>query len=400
MNQQGQRLAVDVGQIEAYLTRKVVEVAQEPDYSWGNGFRSYLTDGEGGPVVRVAAVNCDPGFDIWENLRTPANVGMYPLTLSDVWMHYAASNIKSTRHDGSPNPLAMPEPYNDARGRFRRAVLLTAMLVINPEIFETYAEKISRGDQDPYDYYGRAQGEASAIINKAVGKTALALMAPDRAVVPMTGNNVARIIARTRGEYLTGRYHGPCNTHWPQNSIAVVTGMMRFGVNRLVFRDELWPDGSVRRLFGRYASLVIFDGRTPEEGGSDGMSLLDGERLARLHRINDYKDIEPDVVAQRYCPYNVTGEDGKSVCGKCITTCPSGALSNSSPRPDGSFSERVALQRHRFWEGTLDFDFGNCTRERNQKAQLYDDFVCARCEAICAVSGVRRNAREIESINR
>jgi len=45
------------------------------------------------------------------------------------------------------------------------------------------------------------------------------------------------------------------------------------------------------------------------------------------------------------------------------------------------------------------FDAGNCIRERGQKSQLHEDYVCARGEAICAARGVRRPAADIQHIN-
>ena len=387
-------------ELQALLTQKVTEVAREPEYSWGDSFRSFMTDDDATPVVRMGIANCLPDMDIWEGLRNPAQVGMYPIGLRDVWMHYAAANVKSTRHDGSPNPLAMPEPFEEALERLNRAVIISAMLALSPAVYDAYAEKIEKGDLDPMDYYGRARGEVGAIINKAIGKLALSLMSPQRAVVPMTAANAGKVIDRTRSEYLKGRYHGPCNNHYPQNSIAVMTGLMQFGVHRLPFRDEVGPDGSVRRLSGQYASVIIFDDeQEPVNDGADGISLLDPARLAWLRRLSDYSDAAGEVVQRRYCTYNVTGDDGGSVCGKCIEFCPSGALANSSPNPDGVFDERLVRQKHRFWEGALDFDFGTCGRDRGQKAQLYDDYVCARCDVICAARGIRHPADAIETIN-
>jgi len=390
--------AIDQGELQGLLTRKVTEVAREPDYSWGDSFRSFMTEADGTPVVRLAVANCAPDLDVWQGLRNPAQVGMYPIGLPDIWMHYAAANVKSTRYDGSPNPLAMPEPFAGALERYRRAVIASGMLAMNPAVYPAYAEKIEAGDLDPIDYYGRARGEVSGIINKALGKLALSLMARGRAVVPMTGKTVGTVIDRCRSDYFKGRYHGPCNNHYPQNSIAVMTGLLRFGVSRLPFRDEVGPDGTVRRLFGQYGSIVIFDEEDLVTDGSGGVSLLDEDRLAWLRRVNDYTDVAPEVVAERYCTYDLTEADGSSICARCIEACPAGALSNSSPGPDGAHGERLLRQKHRFFEGVLDFDAGNCIRERGQKAQLHEDYVCARCEAICWARGVRRSAADIEAM--
>ncbi len=384
-------IALTADELQRALVDKVAEVAREPDFVWGNGFRSYMAEEDGTPVARIGALSCAPDADIWAGLRTPANVGMYPLDLADIWLHHAVSNVKATRHDGSPNPLAMPETYDAAKGRLGRAVIISAMLAVNPDVYATYAAKIERGDEDPYDYYKRATGEVFTILDKALAKLSLALMGPGRAVVPMTARNTARVIDRTRSQYLSGRYHGPCNNHWPQNSIAVVTGLLQFGVSRLPFRDEVGPDGGVRRLFGRYGSAVVFDGEAPGDGGP---SLLHSDRLAWLKRLGDYTDVADDVVGARYCPYNLTRDDGTSLCGKCIDACPSGAMANSSPLPDGTFAPEIAAQSHRFCGNTLDFDFGNCVRFRNQKGELYEDYVCARCEAVCAANGVRQKPQD------
>ena len=385
-------------QLQILLKAKVSEVAQEPEYRWSGEFQSFMSDGDGLPAARVAVANCSPHTDIWQGLRNPAQVGMYPIGLGDVWMHYAAANVKSTRYDGSPNPLAMPEPFDEAISHYKRAVIISAMLAMNPAFAEAYAEKIERGDLDPIDRYARARGDISGIINKAVGKLALTLTNPSRAVVPMTAKNADNVIALTRSEYLK-RYHGPCNNHYPQCSIAVMTGLLEFGVQRLPFRDEALADGSVRRLFGQYASIIIFDEEPLVTDGTGGISLLDADRLEWLRRLNDYADASAHMAAHRYCTYNTTRDGGSSICGKCIERCPSGAQANSSPLPDGTFASGLLQQKHRFYDGALDFDFGSCCRERGQKAQLYEDHVCARCEAICAARGIRKPASDVERIN-
>ena len=392
---QTQHIPLTHDALEAALARKALEVAREPEHRWGDRFQSFMADDEGKPVVRLAAANCALDLDLWQGLRNPAQAGLYPLGLSDIWMHYAASNVRSTRFDGSPNPLAMPEPYEEACARMTRAVIISAMLPINPGVFEAYADKIEQGDADCLDYYCRARAEVGTIIGKAVSKLGLALMAPNRAVVPMTNKTAATVADRTRSEYFEGKYHGPCNSPYPQNSIAVMAGLLRFGISRLPFRDEVRPDGSVQRLFGQYASIVVFDDEAMVADGAGGVLLLDADCLAWKRRVNDYSDEEPEVAAERFCTYNVPQSDGASICGKCVDACPSGALSNSSPSPAGEIEERVRNQKHRFQKGALKFDFGTCNRERKQKAQLYDDYVCARCEAICAARGVRRPAREI-----
>ena len=390
---------IDLVSLQELVQSKVNEIIDEPEYNWKSPFKSFMTDEEDKPLVRTGVINCSLGTDIWEGLRTPAHVGMYPLMLEDIWRHYACMTVKSTRYDGSPNPLAMPETFEDAKEHYQRVVIIFGMLAVNPKVFKKYCEKIERGDEDPFDYYSRATGDVNAIINKAMGKVALSLMTPKRAVVSMTDKNTKTIIARTRSEYITGRYHGPCNNHWPDNSIGVMTGLLRFGVNRLPFRDEVTKNGKVQRLFGRYRSVVVFDKEPLITDNAGGIGLVDTKRLQWLKEVNDYTDTTADIVAERYCTYNMTRSNGESICSKCVEVCPSGALRNSTPTPLGTMDESLLNQEHRFWEGTIDFDYGNCVRERGQKGQLYDDYVCARCETICASRGIRKKVSLVDKIN-
>jgi len=392
-------IPLDGRSLQDLLQTKVAEVTSQPAYSWGRPIRSFMTDAQGEPVVRLAVANFAPDLDIWAGLRNPAQVGRYPLMPADIWEHYAATNFNRVRADGSSSILALPETFEEALGRIGRVVIVSGMLAVTPAVYEDYAGKIQRGDLDPVDTYCRATAEVANIIDKAMGKLALSMMSSERAVVPMTEQSADKIAARTRGDYRKGKYHGPCNDLWPQNSIAVMTGLLRFGIHRLPFRDEVDAEGNRQRLYGRYRSVVIFDQEEPVSNGASGMSLLDRERLSWLHQVNDYTTNGSTVASERYCTYNRTDGDDTSVCAKCIEACPSTALTNSSPGPDGVYDEKVTSQTHRFWDDTLAFDFGNCISDRTQKADLFEDYVCARCEAICAARGIRKAAPDIERIN-
>jgi len=289
----------------------------------------------------------------------------------------------------------VPESFEEAKEHLNRIIIISVLLAVNPEMYEAYAAKMENGEEAPFDYYKRATSEVSEIIDKAAAKSSLALMAPGRAVVPMTNRNAATIIDRTRSEYTKNRYHGPCNNHWPQNSIAVMTGLMKFGVSRIPFRDEVDEEGRCIRLFGRYQSIVIFDEENAANDSSKGISLISPERISVLRRVNDFSNTDDDIVLKRYCTYNAAKDDGSSICGKCLEICPSNALPNSSPSPQGIFGDSLKRQAHRFSNNSLDFDFGNCLRYRGQKTEIFEEFVCARCEVICAARGIRKPAKEI-----
>lgn len=393
------RLPLNYDALKPTLREKVIEAAAEPGKYWSDGFTSYLTDPDGAPSVRIGLVNFDPKLDIWASLRGPSRAGRHPIGPEDIWNHYAANNIQRTRYDGSANAMALPETYDEALERFKRVVILVGMLPLNPDIQARYAEKIKRGDQDPYDYYPKAGKEAVELIDRAMAKMSFALMGPDRAIAPMTTAGAQAVIDNCRSEYQKGSYHGPCNNNWPHNSVAVMSGLLRFGVHHLPFRDEVGPDGRVRRLYGRYRSIVIFDEQEPVDDPAAGMNLLTESKINDLITLGDYRQADPATTGRRYCTYNRTNSRGETACGLCLRYCPSGALANSAPDPDGVFPEKVAEQKHRFADGWLKFDYANCTSDRYQKARLYEDYVCARCEAICAAAGVRKSADEVNRIN-
>lgn len=385
-------------ELHALLRQKVVEVLHEPDYNWNSPFRSYMSDEDGLPLVRLGIINFELDTDIWAGLRSPALVGMYPVTPEDIWRHYSCLTSKNVREDGSNSPLVMPESFDAAKQRYRRGILVCGMLAVNLEMYRQYASRIRAGEAAPFDYYSRATADVAKIINKAIGKVGMSLMSSGRAAVAMTDRNTDMVIERTRSEYYSGRYHGPCNNHWPNNSVAVMTGLLRFGIHRIPFRDEVTAQGKRQRLFGRYRSIMIFDEDPPIS--ADGITLYDSARRESLQNINDYTVVTDTVLAQRYCPYNTTRADEESICGKCLEVCPSGAIPNSSPTPAGFYPERLLQQQHRFSDGKLDFDYGNCTNDRHKKAELYEDYVCGRCEVICASEGVMKSASDIMRIDK
>jgi hypothetical protein len=91
----------------------------------------------------------------------------------------------------------------------------------------------------------------------------------------------------------------------------------------------------------------------------------------------------------RFCTY--LPADGEKGCGKCLAFCPSGALANSSPDIQGAYPKPLRDQEHRFWDGALQFDNGSCCDDRGQLKSLYDEWMCARCVAVCAAEGNRRS---------
>ncbi|TET39580.1 MAG: hypothetical protein E3J72_00210 [Planctomycetota bacterium] len=380
-----------VEEIQNFLKEKVRSIALEPEFDRHQTDLGVpcLLDNDGLPAVRVAIANASIDADIWHGLRSPAAVGLHPVGFREIWDFYAANNLKSVLPDGSPNYLAIPESFEEAKKRLDRAVIISMLLPIDKQVFEAYAEKITGGDPDNFDEYPRASSDVAGIISKVAARLSLARLRRDRVVVCMNSTGAKKVVEFSLADSQTGRYHGPCNDPFPQNSVAVLTGLMQFGVSRIPIRDERGEDGKVIRMMGHYATVVVFDNAPLVEDGSGGVVHLDAAHIEKTRKLSDYTVVDEDVVSGRFCPYNrMLGRSGKSVCGKCIMHCSSGAIPNSSPAPNGKYSESILEKKHRFHDGFLDFDFIKCTRERNQKQELYSEYACARCVAICAARGV------------
>jgi ferredoxin len=376
--------------IEAALQRKVEEIRTKPEYLWADGWRNHRVNEEGEAALKTGVANCTLDFDLWEGLRNPALIGRHPVGLREIWEYYATRDIKKTRPDGTPNYLSMPTPFEDAMERFDRAVIISAMLPLSGEVFERYAEVIVRREPAPYDAYCKAWAETNQLLDEAVAKVAMELHGPDRAVVPMTGDMVSTISQQAVPPIHQGNYHGPCKGgNFPQKSVGVLTGLVQFGVSRIAFRDEV-RNGQVERFTGPIRSIVLFDAQEPVTDGSDGIVHLTKGWREQVTSLCDFTDTRPELNRQRYCTYipdQAWGEDG---CGLCVEYCPSGAVGNSAPQPNGEYAALIRQQASRFSDGRLQFDFARCLEERTQKAQLYPDYMCGRCVAVCATRGKRR----------
>jgi ferredoxin len=376
--------------VESALRAKIEEIRGKPEYFWASGWRNHRVNDEGEASVKASVANCTLDFDLWKGLRNPALIGRHPLGLREVWEFYAANDIKKTRPDGTPNYLSMPVPFEEATQRFERATIISVMLPLSEEVYRRYAEITLRRLLAPYDAYCKAWAETNQLLDEAVAKVAMELYAPNRAVVPMTGAMVDTISAQTVPAVHRDNYHGPCKGgNFPQKSVGVLTGLAQFGVSRIVFRDEA-HNGQMQRFMGPIRSVVVYDTEELVTNGAGGIVHLDEARREYVMALSDFTDVRPHVNRQRFCTYIPDQALGEEGCGLCVRLCPSGAIGNSAPQPDGTYAPAVQQQASRFSDGCLQFDFASCLEERTQKARLYPDYMCGRCVAICATQGKRR----------
>ncbi|UCF97568.1 MAG: hypothetical protein JSV89_20700 [Spirochaetaceae bacterium] len=382
--------AITRNSVEELLKEKIRHLSAQPEFQWKEDYTIFEQDSDGSPAVRAAVAVCSADFDLWEGLRNPAKIGVFPAGFREIWEYYAGNRKKRTDASGRATIFQLSEPFEQARKCYNRVRIISALLPLSNEIFSTYNRYVRTKSFAPWDGYCQAWSQGNQLLDRGITRLGMNLSGNERVVVVMNNSTVEKISKEAIPLTRQGVSHGVCKgVNYSQKSIAVLTGLAQFGVSRLVFRDEVVA-GGVRRLIGPLRSVVIFESENASAGGDGGDQVLSLSTMwqQKLRDLSDFTVIDSAVNSQRFCTYlAASGERG---CGKCLAFCPSGALANSSPDPRGDYPRRLLQQEHRFWQGSLQFDNGSCCDDRGQLKTLYDEWMCGRCLAVCAAEGNRR----------
>lgn len=376
-----------VEDISIMFKDKVMELQEEPEFQWSRERVTYSLNRDYKPEVKVAMGNVPLEYDLWKGLRNPAQIGVYPAGIRELWNFYANRRVKRVDEAGRQTIFQVPRTFEYAKQKFNRVLILSVMLPFSRKIMRDYTGILLSKESGSSHLFSRMYEDIGIMLDKATSRVSIDLVNSGNVVISMDNTNVDNVSKEAVPITSQGDSHGPSKGgNYPQKSLAVLMGLGQFGVSRLVFRDEI-NEGAVERFVGPIRSIMVLDREEVSTDGSGGIIFPNQDWRDFLFQLYDFNNVDPEINKYRFCGYSPMGDEG---CGECIRSCPSGALLNSSPLANGEYSPGVAEQSHRFWEGKLQFDYGRCCEDRGQMSGLYPEWSCAACATVCAVKGKRR----------
>ena len=363
---------------------KVNELQREPDFQWSEDKTTYRTVEGAEPEIEIAVGNVPLEYDLWKGLKNPAQIGLYPAELEEIWEYYAHQRRDGTDQTGRKTIFQTPDSFQEAQDRYNRVVLISVMLPFSSKLLKDYNEQTENNSSS--HIFSRMYKDVNMMIDKATSRVAIELVNDDNAVVAMDNNTVEELSTQAIPQTKQGESHGPCKGgNFPQKSLAVLLGLGQFGVSRLIIRDKM-VNNHTERLMGPVRSIIIFDSDKIIKDGEGGMVYPTDSWRNFLVDLFDFTKPNSNLNDYRYCGYLSSDIS----CGKCRDSCPSGAQKNSTPESEGNYPTNVREQSHRFWNDKLQFDFAQCCEKRGQMNQLFPEWSCAHCLSVCASEGLRR----------
>ena len=361
--------------------------ALRDDPSFCAGEVKYAQDSAGEPAVKMAGANVPLDYDLWDGLLNPAGLGLHPASLQDIWEFYAWRTASSHLDEsGRETIFEVPRSFEYARDRFQRVLIVSVMLPFAEKLLKAHDQFIREHERGAFWQYSRFYEEVNDTLDKALLRTGMELSNAENAVLAMDRKTMDDLSLEAVPLTRQGKAHGPQKeVHYPQKSLAVLTGLAQFGVSRFVFRDEL-ERGKVKRFLGPIRSLVIFDREPLVKDGRHGIIYPHQRWRDFLFSLSDFTKTQYGINRYRFCTYIPLDDKG---CGKCLPSCPPGALIRSVPDMMGRYS-RDLHEPKRFWKDQLQFDYEHCLGDRKKMATLFSEWRCGRCITTCAVAGSRR----------
>ncbi|MFC2021579.1 hypothetical protein ACFLU1_07385, partial [Chloroflexota bacterium] len=264
---------ITVDGITQLFKEKVIEIQEESEFQRSAEQIKYAVAEKGSPLVKMAIGNVPLDYDLWQGLRNPAVIGLYPAGLPELWDYYANRRKKKVDEAGRPSIFQVPRTFDYAMSNYRRAVVISVMLPFSPQIIRNYVEQVIDKRKGSSHLFRQMYEEVSDMLDKATTRAAIDLVADESESIILAMNNdtVKGVSTEAIPETHRAASHGPSKGgNYPQKSIAALMGLGQFGISRIIFRDEL-INGKVERYSGPIRSIIIFDTQEPVKDGTDGI---------------------------------------------------------------------------------------------------------------------------------
>ena len=207
---------------------KVLELQEEPEFQRSTEKTKFATDKNSSPTVKLAVGNVPLDYDLWEGLRNPAVVGMYPAGLREIWEFYANRRRGQVDETGRQTIFQVPRSFEFALNNYQRAVIISVMLPFSKTIVRDYVDQVIKEKKTSSYRFTSMYEDINRMADKALTRTAIELVTKDsdRIVVAFNNDTVKAISTEAIPQTRQGGSHGPSKGgNYPQKSIAALVGL-------------------------------------------------------------------------------------------------------------------------------------------------------------------------------
>ncbi len=118
----------------------IIELQDEPEFQWKREGIKYAVDEKGEPCLKLTMGNVPLDYDLWEGLRNPALVGLYPVGLQEIWEFFANRRKTGIDESGRQTIFQIARSYDFARKNYTRALIISVMLPFSLKTIDSYTQ--------------------------------------------------------------------------------------------------------------------------------------------------------------------------------------------------------------------------------------------------------------------
>ena len=306
-----------VSELTQLFQEKIKELQEEPEFQRNIEKTKFATEKNGDPAVKLAVGNVPLDYALWEGLRNPAIIGMYPAGLKEIWEFYANRRKEKVDETGRQTIFQVPRSFDYAIDNYRRAVIVSVMLPFSKNIVRDYVDLVIEKGKSSSHKFTSMYEDINRMLDKVISRVAIDLVTDDsdRVVVAMNNDTVKAISSEAIPQTKQGSSHGPSKGgNYPQKSVAALLGLGQFGVSRIIFRDEI-INGKVERFAGPIRFIIIFDREPVVTDGRCGIVYPSKAWRQLLFQLFDFTNTQRDVYQCRNEKQKTGRDNSADRCG-------------------------------------------------------------------------------------